>query len=396
MKNISKLCLAVGLFSLLACEDYLGEKTDLSFIEVPEQTYREVAYVPVQPILGGFTYPSDIIAGFDELIYVVDRGTSQVIAMDQSGRELSRLSVPGAKAIAQDRSLDLLVIGTIIDNSNNITAERSCIYRIDISQAEGYGLEYANYTDTVIHPYYYKSTALNSDEQVVFNRISVLADNKYYVSRSGPSNLPNQSGGPDDAILLFDENDNFETPIVVQDRSGGNFRDYFKKPFGLSSLVKPPQISVDQRGDFLYTSLDPDGVLKVQYIERQESIDGTAYTPKNDWSNDQTKADYFINDPFKFEEPVGVEFAASGGNFIFVVDRAKDSLFQFTANGLEGVEPPPASGESRFIRASFGGTGNGPTQFNEPMAVAFADDIVYVADAGNGRILRFKLTLDIR
>lgn len=380
---------------LVACEDYLGDKTDLNFIEVPQQTYREVAYVPVQPILDGYAYPTDIIAGFDELLYLVDKGASQVIAMDQSGRELSRLYVQGAKAIAQDRGLDLLVIGTITDTTNNNVAERSCIYRIDISQSAGYGLNFAAFTDTVIHPYYFKSTALNSDEQVEFNRIAVLGDNKYYVSRSGPNNNPNQSGGPDDAILLFDREDNFETPIIVRDRSGGNYRDFFKKPFGISSLAKPPQISVDLRGDFLYTSLDQNGVIKVQYIERQESIDGTIYTPKNDWSSDASKADNFINDPYKFKDPSGIDFAASGGNYIFVVDRESDSLYQFTATGIEGVEPPPASGESRFVQTSFGGTGNGPTQFNEPMAVAYKDDIVYVADAGNGRILRFKLTLDI-
>ena len=79
-----------------------------------------------------------------------------------------------------------------------------------------------------------------------------------------------------------------------------------------------------------------------------------------------------------------------------VVDESKDSLFQFTSSGLEGVRPPPASGETKFVKTSFGGTGIGPTEFNKPSAVAYKDRIVYVADAGNGRILRFKLTLDIR
>ena len=127
-----------------------------------------------------------------------------------------------------------------------------------------------------------------------------------------------------------------------------------------------------------------------------ESPDGIAYTPRTDWNNDTSEADSFINDPFKFEEPVGVEVSGDGSNFIFVVDRKKDSLYQFTATGLEGVQPPPASGETKYVNTSFGGTGVGASQFNNPMAVAYNDEIVYVADAGNGRILRFKLTLDIR
>ena len=397
MLNKLKYIFGISItLSLFACEGYLGEETDLSFIEVPEQTYREVAYVPVQPILTQFSYPSDIIAGFDELIYVVDQATEQVIALDESGRELDRITVQGAKAVAQDRSLDLLVIGTKTDTSNNLVAERSCIYRLDLSQPQGYGLAYAKVTNEIIHPYYFKTSALNSDEQVEFNRISILSDNSFYVTRSGPRNNPNQPGGPDDAVLLFDKDDNFVTPIIVNDQGGGNFRDYFKQPFGLSTLAKPPQLSVDERGDFIYSSLDPNGVIKVQYIVRQESVDGTAYTPKTDWSNDTSQASSFINEPYKFSEPVGVEYAGDGSGYIFIVDRAKDSLYQFTSNGLEGVQPPPASGETKFIKTSFGGTGVGPTNFNQPMAVAYKSRILYVADAGNGRVLRFKLTLDIR
>lgn len=388
----------IGLFLLLftstfftSCEDYFGEKTDLGFIEIPQQTFREVAYVPVQPILSGYAYPSDVIAGFDELIYVVDRGTEQVIALDESGRELSRLSVPGARAIAQDRRLDLLVIGTKNDNG----VDRSCIYRIELNRPQGYGLQFAQITNEIVHPFYFKTNAISDDANVQFNRIGVLHDNTYYVSRSGPRNNPNQSGGPDDAVLLFDKEDNFVTPIVVSNASGF-FRDYFDAPFAISTLAKPPQFSVSQSNDFLFSSLDPNGVLKVQYIENQSTADGSIYTPKTNWSNDTSQASNFINEPFKFEEPVGIEYDADDRQFIFVVDRAKDSLYQFTSSGLEGVEPPPASNETKHIRSSFGGTGVGPTQFNEPMAVAYKDDILYVADAGNGRVLRFKLTLDIR
>jgi hypothetical protein len=379
------------LFSLLfsSCEDYLGEETDLSFIEVPQTTFREVAYVPVQPILNQFSSPSDIIAGFDELIYVVDSATQEVIALDESGRELGRKFVQGARAIAQDRRLDLLVIGSVNDAAN----VRSCIYRFDLSSNNGYGLQYAVATDTVIHPYYFRNNPLSQDLLVNFNRITILSDNSYYVSRSGPNN----SGlTPDDAILLFDDNDRFITPITISNQSGAQFNDYFKKPFGITSLAKPPQISVDQRNDFVYTSLDPNGVLKVQYIQNLSSIDGSAYLPKTDWSADTALADNFINEPFRFKQPVGVEFTGDGSNYIFVVDRASDSLYQFTSNGLEGVQPPPASGRTKYVNTSFGGTGIGPTQFNSPSAVAYKDEILYVADQGNGRILRFKLTLDIR
>jgi hypothetical protein len=391
-KAFKQLLLCCCTLLIYACDSYLGDETDLDFIEVPKQTYREVAYVPVQPILNQFVAPSDIIAGFDELIYVVDEGTQEVIALDVAGRELSRKYVQGAKAIAQDRGLDLLVIGSINDTVNGNVVKRSCIYRLNLSSSLGYGLANASFTDSIIHPFYYKTTAISTDAEVVFNGISVLSDNSFYVTRTGPRVQPTQ----DDAVLLFDKTGKFITPIQVSDNRGAQYPNYFQDPFAITTTVKPPQISASTSGDFIYSSLDPSGVLKVQYIQRLESADGTAYVPKTDWSNDTSQADHFINEPFKFEEPVGLEFTGDGSNYIFVVDRAKDSLYQFTLNGLEGVQPPPASGETKYVRTSFGGTGIGPLQFNQPAGIAYNDRILYVADKGNGRVLRFKLTLDIR
>lgn len=396
MKNILTYITALLIVvTISSCDDYLGEKTDLGFIEVPTATYREVAYVPVLPILNQFVYPTDVIAGFDELIYVVDNATQEVIALDESGREIARKSVQGARGIAQDRKLDLLVIGTKTDTSTGMPVDRTCIYRLKLNQPNGYGLQYAQIVNEVVHPFYFKTTAISRDEDVEFNRIGVISDNSYYVSRTGTFNSPSQVGGPDNSILLFDDNDRFITPITVTSSQGGSFRDFFKRPFGLSTLAKAPQISVDSRADFIYTSLAPNNVLKVQYIINQTSDEGSVYLPRFDWDNDPEKGDSFINDPFKFKEPVGVEYDADDRGFIFVVDRGTDSLYQFTYTGIEGVQPPPASGETKFTNTSFGGEGIGPTNFNDPMAVAYKDDIVYVADAGNGRILRFKLTLDI-
>jgi len=395
MRNILTISLVSLILIFQACDNYLGDETDLGFIEVPQQSFREVSYVPIQPILNQFNRPTDIIAGFDELIYVVDSAAQQIIALDQSGKEIGRMAVPGARAIAQDRRLNLLVIGSTLDLLE--AKNRSCIYRINLNGIFGYGLNHATITDTIIHPFYFKTNNLiASDFEVQFNRIAVLSDNSYHVTRKGPNNSITNFGGPDNSVLLFDENDKFITPVVVSDNRGAQFNDFFKDPFAITSLVKPPQISADNSGDFIYSSLDPDGVLKVIYLQKFESVDGVTYIPKIDWDTDPSKADNFIYEAFKFSAPTGLEFSGDGTNYIFVIDRNKDSLYQFTSTGLEGVQPPPASGETKHIRTSFGGTGVGPMQFNNPMAVAYMDRILYVADTDNGRVLRFKLTLDIR
>ncbi|HEX2900688.1 MAG TPA: hypothetical protein VHS96_13280, partial [Bacteroidia bacterium] len=121
---------------------------------------------------------------------------------------------------------------------------------------------------------------------------------------------------------------------------------------------------------------------------------GTDFLVEQLPTGDTAKAEGFLYTPGRFASPVDVAYSGDGTNYIFVVDREKDSLYQFTNTGLEGVQAPAGSSSSKNIRVSFGGRGVGLTQFDQPAAVAYYNQIVYVADAGNRRVLRFKLTTD--
>ena len=68
----------LSILFIVGCDGFFFNFTDLDFIEIPEYLPREVAYVPVEPVIKKYQNPIDIIAGFDELIYVVD-GTSEEI-----------------------------------------------------------------------------------------------------------------------------------------------------------------------------------------------------------------------------------------------------------------------------------------------------------------------------
>lgn len=81
-----------------------------------------------------------------------------------------------------------------------------------------------------------------------------------------------------------------------------------------------------------------------------------------------------------FKQPSGVTLDPSGN--LFVVDAGTDSLYRFSSRGLE--------------RYSFGGTGSGDKQFRQPYGEAFFDKTIYVADKGNNRIVRFKLSSDLQ
>jgi len=405
MKKFAPFALVLALLAAVSCEDYLGKKTDLDFIDIPpDNTVRDIAYVPIFPVLDNFDRPVDITTGFDQLIYVADAGSEEVIVMDEAGNILARKSIPGAKAVVQDRKFDLLVIGTkdtlINSGGGDTLITLSAIYRLRMLGASGYSLATAQIVNTIVHPFYYtqNNPVDKTIEQVSFQNIAIIGNNsnpdqnnQFYVTRKGEGS----SGplGPNDAVLYFSNEDEFISPLSVQ-TSGGFFRDYFQDPSGIFTLSQPPQLSAQGGRDFVYTSLDPNNALKVQYIEFIEGEFGAEYRPKILASADTSQADGFINSPNKFSRPMSATLAGDGSQYIFVVDTDTDSLYQFSFTGFEGVLPPPAANIDRFQKASFGGTGSAPTQFRDPSGVAYFNDIVYVADAGNGRILRFKLTLD--
>ncbi|MFT5512180.1 MAG: hypothetical protein ACI8SE_000577, partial [Bacteroidia bacterium] len=83
---------------LIGCDGFFGKKTDLDFIDTPEFQIRDISYVPIQPALTNFIRPVDITTGFDELIYVVDEATEEIISLDESGRQLGRFTIQGARS----------------------------------------------------------------------------------------------------------------------------------------------------------------------------------------------------------------------------------------------------------------------------------------------------------
>ncbi len=380
-------------FSFSACEGYFGDKTDLDFIEIPDFQVREAAYVPIQPILDNFIRPTDVIAGFDNLIYVVDAGSEEIVALDESGRELGRLFLPGVTNLSQDRSFDLLAIGTIDTTIANQPYTLSCLYRIDMKGVLGYGINNARVINRIVHPFYFKSSFSAADADVRFTGVGFMHTNEYYVTRTGNRNSPNQFGGPDDAVLLFDTDDNYISPVAVSS-SGSLFRDYFKKPTAVFSSALPPQINVVPGRDFGVLMADANTAFKYRKINFVETDFGVDYVPEGRVPEDTSKADGFITEPNKFKSPSAITVANDETGFFFIVDTETDSLYQFTQTGLEGVPPPPGSASPKHLNVSFGGEGVNATQFRDPMGVAYMNSMLYVADSGNGRVLRFKLTTD--
>lgn len=388
MKKLFWIALLPTLALLSGCNDMFGRKTKLDFITPPQSAGDEVSYVPVFPyITNGMQYPTAVIAGNDNLLYVVDSAAQQLICYDEAGREQSRMTVPGIRAVAQDRTLDILALGKdrIVGAEASDLRQVPTIFRISVKLGR-YGLGEDKIVRRIQQPFLLGRTAVTTlDTAADFNGIAVLSDNQYYVTRSGEGADP-ISQVPYSSVLLFDNRDRFKTTLSVAGEGGAVYSDFFRNPGAIATL--PPRSLVIPNADpldFLISTFDQSEVLPVRYISVSQGDAGFSYNVK------LMAPDLYA--PGRFVRPQGLTFATDATGFIFLTD--KDSLFQFDAQGSEGIQLRTSQG-LQLRKVSFGGTGNGPFQFNRARGVAYLNQIVYVADAGNRRVCRFKLSSDFR
>jgi len=412
---------------LSGCEALLGSKSDPITDDIFEQGRRdpnlvvdEVGYAALLPFWSGFDSPTDVFVGYDQMVYVTDAQGLHVL--DRAGRP-SGVVIPmrGAVAVTQDRLLNVYVAAradtVIAAVSPTITWDLPAIYKI--KNANGAGP--VQIVQKMIHPFLDASRAVSTtnlrfrldrnrvdnDELVEITGIAVLANNDILVSRRGPRNVTGTGMAPDNTVLTFTENRDAQNARLGTMRNTTQIRTLnpntasLLSAVGLSditSFIAPPQRENFSASQSFLISQGAQNInipFRILWIEAVQTPDGIEYRPNSNLlARDTTRADSFLYSEGRFTNPVAMAFSADARGHIFVVDAAKDSLFLFQSNGLEGVNPPPGSTFSKAVNVSFGGNGNGPRQFNNPSGVAYFDRIVYVADRGNNRISRFKLNTD--
>ena len=418
------LLLVLTLLWNSGCDTLFGSKSDKTTEEIfregridPRQL-TDVGYVPLFPFFtqsaaGTFQAPRDVYVGYDEMIYVVDDLGLHVL--DRAGRpaDLGFQNPDGsvtpyiplrqATSVIQDRRLHVYV------TARRDTLIQGRVWDLPvIIRFSGISEGRAKIEDIIWYPFDDDSRKFNrpdpqdTDEQVSFTGVGVLADNFIYVSRKGPVNILNTPIRPHNAILLFTpEGLHIKTltalhPTVPGLRSSVN-------PADVMTYIHPPQRrEMLPNLHFMIAQSIPENPpqFSVLSILAVETPDGIVYRPDTEkirlaLEADPEKGHGFLYEPFKFREPSDLTFANDGTNYIFVLDAGKDSLFVFNSRGIEGVTPPPGSPSRVPVVVSFGGSGEGPLQFNHPQGVAYFDKRVYVADTGNNRISRFILNTDL-
>lgn len=432
MKTIKQL-LPVFLLAIAAvsCETLFGSKEDGITDEIfdqgrldPNVIVDEVGYAALTPFWEGFDSPTSVAVGFDEMIYVTD--AHGVHVLDRAGRRFKTYALRGATAVTQDRNLNLFVaarvdvrIDTLLKNpqvTDTTVWDLACVYVLhDLNRDTT-----TSVLDLLIHPFMDASRVNTSsriarlqkgsqvsDELVQLTGIGVLADNTVYITRRGPVNTGTGISAPDNTVLEFSRESN----------GSGGFIDQWINARVLTALsatvpslisgvgisaiatfIAPPQrerFSPD-RG-FLVAQADTTLQIpyRVLWISAIETPDGLSFEPNAALlTQDTSKAGRFLYETDRFATPSGLAYAADGTGYIFVTDEGRDSLYIFQTNGFEGVRRPGAPSGAKPAIASFGGFGTGPRQFKNPSGVAYFRRVVYVADAGNNRIARYKLNTD--
>lgn len=401
------LGMGVTTGALTACDFLWGSRQSDTVDDILEQGAIDptaipsvVGYVPVLPVWNQFVRPTDVWVGYDEMVYVTDAQGLHVL--DLKGERFRTVPIPGATKVTQDLRLHTYVLGrvdTLLDSSGVLVPRNlAAVYVLEGAAAANWSM-----VDTLIHPFVDLSRSNTNfrgrfDEQVTFTGIACLGDHGFYLARSGPSNNTLSAAAPDNAVLVFrpDRSNNGYVPGLSPTLSGLKSA---MAPSGICPLVGPPQLvfGMNPSRDFILLQSGTQAEYKALWIRSTENPEvGTLYSENQQLLYfDRTKAMRFLYEPFRFTKPADVCVAPDETGYVFVVDAARDSLFQFTSKGYEGVNPPPSSGLLRQVPASFGGRGSGPFQFQEPSGVAYFRRTLYVADKGNHRVMRYRLSSDL-
>lgn len=337
--RILAFCCPSLTIGFLAC----GEKFPLPSENVTQSgqdIVGDTLYVQQAPVWEqrqgyNFKAPQDVLVGAEPLIYVADSGNDRLVMLDPVGTILGvSASIPHPVGLAQDDQLNLLVV----NNTNRV-------YKIHLVEA-GHVIGSAR-IDTIL------TISQRDNPQWRFTAVTAYLGRKYYVTRTGPATN-------DNAIVQFTENDEYGGPLPLV--AGGT---------GFYSVTLPSGITQVRKGsiDFIFTQTG-DNFYKAQWI----TTDQYGFRPMID----ESKA-FFT--PQQFEAPEDVTLDDVGN--IYVIDAGTHRLRKYNAAGGE------------FVSQGFGELGSGERQFNTPHGVAWFAKVLYVADTGNNRIVRFKLNTDL-
>jgi len=365
--------MAIAVLGLQCSHD----KYPLPSIPTEEDRYQNLnkaVYNLINPILDdqngyNFRNPSDIYFGVDNFVYVCNTDANQIIMLDAGG-EIQGISqfIEHPEAISQNDSLDLL----IVNKTNKI-------YKIDMYAASH------NIASAPIEVVYEQA----SEPTRQFTGISVYNGFEYYVTVIEPED---SSSNFVEFSFIYDfyANHTLKGKLPLEVNGTALFSTIL--PTAVVSL-RELYLDISNRENtiqFMFTHTGRTSLLenayKFQHIATRLFEGQEVLTPNTSFIGTDI---YAVDKYWNLED-----LALDRSGFIFLVDAGRSLADSLSNRPLPGFYR--FAGSSGKELQSVLGIGSGPKQFNNPKGIAVTPllerQIVYVADSGNNRIMRFQLS----
>lgn len=361
MKKLYKI--TAFLFAIILLQFYgCGDRLDLSQFPITNNGQINVSdtlYVQQYPDWTNFNFPEGILIGKEPLVYVADTKNNRIVQMDLGGGFIGDLNFGinvFPKKIAQDYNFDLLVVCDSISVNDTI----SIVYRLKLVAGGGI-ISNARKIKLIESTF----PTPNTSKLRKFKGISVYPDNSYIVTRRGPDDP--YGIDPGNALLHIRGVDSVTSVTVL-----GGFQSSGNSFYSLENVAAITVVR-NSTTDFILTRSHPDTatlnkVLWFQYDPVNGTFDPRFTSPSLGIVSE------------RFGEPEDVTMDVNYN--VYVVDAMRHKLYKFNSQG-------------NLMKGTFGSYGGGENQLNSPHGVAHFDKVLYIADTGNNRIVRFKLSTDI-
>ncbi len=355
---IKCLLLLAAVVSLNGC----GKQLDLAQFPITNNgniNVSDTMYVMQSPAWYGFNNPKDIIVGNDQLLYVCDTKNSRIVQLDVSGGVISSLYMGDnvyPNKIAQDNKFDLLVISDSTTSIDTI----SVVHRVKLVECGGLVGNARRITlITSLYP------TPNSSKLRKYTAISVYSDNSFIIGRTGPGDPIGIDPGNALIKVKGDSSITYTEKLSGFQISGNSF-------YSIEN-ISGITIARNSTTDFIISRNTQDTVSLNKVLWFNYNYSSGAYDPKF-----TSPAEDIVLTKFGAAASVTQD---SYSNF-YVIDPTRNHVFKFNSAG-------------RLLVESFGKYGSGDTEFKNPMGVAHFNKVLYIADTGNNRIIRYKLSTDL-
>ena len=383
---MKKFIIIAVVFSVLIVFFSCGKKYKLPTEVPPTGNLGDTLYLMLNPPWDEahgyhFSGLTAIYFGHDTYLYIADTGNNRILQMDVAGSTLGEFSIPHPISISQDELMRILVV----------TGEKK-IYRIDLGPSGDriprivfdYDQPNAFIDTSDIAGYMFKMRGLldTTDRFVSITDIPAY-DRSYYVAVSSPVKNNGRilwfwgaGNNSENSDSLFDHKfgvangDTFINPVVAT----GN---------GITTTRNPNFISAYESGGLMHLIVCQDsGSYPVHDMRYQQQYWNLYWV----FTYSRMPSETQMLHPGMFDHPMGASMDPHGNFYIVDSGTSRDcGVYKYSKEG--------------DLLKTFCQPDSVDRIFSNPAGITY--DIfgdrrtAYVADTGNNRILRFKLSTDL-